>query len=174
MASSKSLTVYHFLLHRWCVPSTINYKPLTFSVKREYVKLLNGKCDLTELHSTPMKQSSCWKVNSRYKWKMKVHYRVHNSVSFVPTLNHIKSFEVLPAYFVKIHFNIILLSMPGSSKWSLAFRPSLQCPICFSLFRHACHITSPLHPLFYYRIIIWRIILPHYAVLSALLLFSLL
>ena len=59
-----------------------------------------------------MEQIPSRKANSLHLWKMKFNYRVHNSVSFVPILSHIKSFEVLPAYFVKIHFNIILLCMP--------------------------------------------------------------
>ena len=63
-ASSKSLPVHHFILDRWYVTFTINYKPLTFSVKREYVKLLNGDCDLIEYHPTPMEQSPSWKANS--------------------------------------------------------------------------------------------------------------
>jgi len=110
-ASSKSLPVHHFILDRRYVTFTINYKPLTFSVKREYAKLLNGDCDLIEFRPTPMEQSP-WKANSGHLRKMKVRYRVHNSVSFVPILNDIKSFEGLPAYIVKIHFNIILICMP--------------------------------------------------------------
>jgi hypothetical protein len=172
--SFKSLPVHHFIRDRWCVTFTINYTPLTFSVKREYVKLLNGKCDLTEFNPTPMEQSHSWKANSRHFWKLKVYYHVHNSVSFVPIVNHIKSFEVLPSYFVKVHFNIILPSMQRSSKWSPAFRPSHQSPVCVSVFRHACYITSSFQPRFYYHIIIWRGILPHYAVFFALLLFLLL
>lgn len=110
--SSKSLPVHYFILDRWYVTFTINYKPLTFSVKREYVKLLNGNYELIEFYLTPTEQNHSWKANSQHLWKMKIHYHVRNNVSFVPILNHIKSFVVLPTYFVKIHFNIILLCVP--------------------------------------------------------------
>jgi len=46
----------------------------------------------------------------------------------------------LPNNFFKIHFNIILPSMPWSSKWSLSFRFLHQNPLLFPI-----HTTCPTH-----------------------------
>jgi hypothetical protein len=94
------LTSLSFHSRSWVCKFHHNYKPLTFGIKREYVKLLNGESDLIKSHPTPMEQSLSRKANFRHLLKLKVHYRVYNSVSLVSILNHIKSFEVLPAYSV--------------------------------------------------------------------------
>ena len=53
-----------------------------------------------------------------------VHHRIYNSPPPVPILNQIESVYVPLSNFSKIHFNIILPSKPGFSKWS----PSLRFP----------------------------------------------
>ena len=51
----------------------------------------------------------------------KVHYRIHKCPPPVPVHVH-------TSHFLKIHLNIILPSMPGSSMWSLSLRVSHQNP----------------------------------------------
>jgi len=73
-----------------------------------------------------VEQSPSWEANSRSAslqippplWNPKVHYRV----SQVSILRHIQPVHNFPHYFPKIHSNVILLSMPRSSEWSLPFR----------------------------------------------------
>jgi len=49
----------------------------------------------------------------------KVHYRVHKSLPLVLIQSHIHSPYILPSYFVKFHFNIILPITLRPSKWPL-------------------------------------------------------
>ena len=72
-----------------------------------------------------IEQSPSWDANRsspgqeilRILWNAKGHYRVHNSqfpVQIVTQINPVNS------HFLKIYFNIILPSTPGSSNWSLS------------------------------------------------------
>ena len=54
-------------------------------------------------------------------WNQKVHYHGHKSTPTVDILSQINSIHTIPSYFFKIHFNIILPSMPRYSKWPLCF-----------------------------------------------------
>ena len=49
-----------------------------------------------------------------------------------------------PSHFSKIHFNIILLSVPGSSKWPSVRFPH-QNPVRVSPLSHTCYIPRPNH-----------------------------
>jgi hypothetical protein len=80
-----------------------------------------------------MEQSPSWEANShaggyipRLLWNPKVHYRVHKSPPLVPILRHMHPVHSFPPSFFKIHFYIILQSMPRSSEWPLTFRFSDQ------------------------------------------------
>ena len=65
---------------------------------------------------------------------LKVHYGFQKS----PKLFFVNSGHTLLYFLFKIHFNIILLSIPISSKWCLFFRTSLKNSIRICLLSHAC------------------------------------
>jgi len=48
----------------------------------------------------------------------------------------------LPSHFLKMHFNIILPSMPRSSKWFISHRFTHQNPVYTSL-PHTCYMPCP-------------------------------
>ena len=70
------------------------------------------------------------------------------------------------SHFLKIHINIILPSMPGSSKWSLALRFPHQNPVYTSLLPpYALHVPHP--HLILLDFITWTILGEQYISLSS-------
>jgi hypothetical protein len=89
---------------------------------------------------TSIVPSPSWEANSsstsqeipRILWNPSAHYRIHNSQSLGPSLSHTNPVHANPNGDCEIHINIILPSMPRSSKCSLFFRSPHQNPACIS------------------------------------------
>ena len=81
----------------------------------------------------------------RILWKPKVHCRIHNSPPPVPILSQINAGHALPTCVLKIYFNIVLPSTPGSSKWFIpsGFRTKiLYTPVLALYMLHALPILN--------------------------------
>jgi hypothetical protein len=92
-----------------------------------------------------MKWSPSWEANiclasqefPQLLWNPKIYYHVQKSLSSVPILCQMNLIHTSKSYVPKIHFNIVLSSMPRSSKWSLPFRLSNQNFVRISHLAHA-------------------------------------
>jgi len=95
-----------------------------------------------------MKQRPSWEANwfsasqeiPRVLWNLKVHYHIHNCQPTVPILSPNDQVHAPIPHFLKIHLNIILLFMPGYSKWSLFLRFPHQKPVYTK-----CYMPRPSH-----------------------------
>jgi hypothetical protein len=95
-----------------------------------------------------MEQRPSWQANSfsvsqeilRILWNPDVHYRIHNSPPPVPILSQLNPLHA-PSHILKIHFNIILPSTPGSPKWSPSLRSKILCARLF----YPIRATFPSH-----------------------------
>ena len=96
------------------------------------VTQLWGSCSFLYIHvpccisvTNTTKKSSSYKTNKssttqgilHIMMNLEIHCHIHNSRQPVPILRQIDPVLATSSHFLKIHFNIILPSMPRSSKW---------------------------------------------------------
>ena len=104
----------------------------------------------TNQSTNSMEQAPSWEANKSSAsheipcivWNAKVYYHIHKTPPPNPVLSQISRVHKTPSHFLKIHFNISLLT-PRSSLWSLSFRCPHQIPVCASHVSHTCHMSCP-------------------------------
>jgi hypothetical protein len=96
-----------------------------------------------------MRQNPSWEADrfsasqeiSRIVWNPEIQYRIYKSPQPVPILTQENPVHApRPS---ESHSNIILPSMPGSSKWSVSLRILHHHPACTFPLPHTCYLPRP-------------------------------
>ena len=80
-----------------------------------------------------------------------VHLLLYTCPPPVPVLSQLDPVHIPTSYFLKIHLNIILPSMPGSPKQSLSLTFPHQNPVFASPLPHTRHMPRPSHSSRFYH-----------------------
>jgi len=88
-------------------------------------------------------ESQLVKKSTAFYGTPKVHYRIQKCPPPVLILSQINPVHIPTSHFLKIHFNIILPSTPGSFTRSLFLRCPYQKPCIHLFFPHKCYIFCP-------------------------------
>lgn len=106
--------------------------------------------ELTEhMEHSPSWIANCLTIQEIYfsLRNRKFHYRVQKSPRLVHLLNQLNPACILPMYFFKIYFNIILSSILRYSKWSSPSGFPIKTVYAFLAFPYACYPPRPsYHP----------------------------
>jgi hypothetical protein len=106
-----------------------------------------------------MEQSPSWQANwfsasqeiTHILWNPKAHYCIRKCPPPVPILSHVNPVHTPTSYFLKIHLNTILPSMPASAKRSLSLRFLHQNPVHTSPLPHMRYMLCPSHSSQFYH-----------------------
>ena len=70
------------------------------------------------------------KISPKFYWNWKLIISVRMSAALVSIVSQMNLVDALPSHLFRIHFIIIVPSIPGSSKWYLYFGFSNKNPLC--------------------------------------------
>ena len=99
-----------------------------------------------------MEQSPSWETN-RFSASNEISpfYGTRRFITAFTSASHLSLFWtksvqfMLPAWFLKVHCNIIPPATPRSSKWSTSLRFLQQNPVCTSPLPHTCYMRRLSH-----------------------------
>ena len=81
----------------------------------------------------------------------KVYYRTHKRPPSDPILSQLHPVPTTPSHFLKIHLDIVFLSMSWSPQWSLSIRFPHQNLVHTSPFHHMYNMSRPSHSSRFYH-----------------------
>ena len=128
---------------------------------------------MAQLPSWEANRSSASHQTPPILWNQTVHYCVRRACPL--SLALVRSIQSMPPYhFLKINFNIILPSMPGSSNWSLSLRFPHQNPVCTSPCPSKYYTPHPSHSFWFHHLnnICWGVQIKELLIIQSSPLFS--
>jgi len=147
---------------------SFNWYPYKWPRRPKHVVVLNNKCVsihecvprwlqffLTySMEPSPSLESNRFAASQeipRIVWNPKFHYRIQKCPPPVPITSQLDPVHIPTSYFLKIHLNIIIPSMPGCPKWSLSLRFPHQNPLYASPLTHTRYMPRPSHSSRFYH-----------------------
>jgi len=151
---SLGIQLGHLHLSKW---RRARYLLITYLLNYLLFYLLTYLLTHSLTHS--MEHSPSWETNRflasqeipHILWDPKVHYHIHKCPSPVPILSQLDPVHTPTSYYLKIHLNIILPSMPGSPTWSLSLRFPHQNSLYTSLLPRMHYMPCPSHSSRFYH-----------------------
>ena len=113
--------------HDLCISNTLLTSVLTYCMEQSP----SGEADM----------SSVSQEIPHMLWNLKVQYHFHKCPPPVPILSLLDPVHAPTSHFLKIHHNVNLPSMPGSSKWSLSLKFPHQNPVYASPLPNMCYMS---------------------------------
>ena len=133
---------WHYLLNYFLTYSLSHSHPHSHSLSHSHPHSLTHSVEESPWEAN---QFSASQKITTILWNPKVRYRTYKCLPPVPALNQIKPVHATQSHFLKTHLNIILLSMPESSKWSILSGFPTKTLYTSLLSPHTCYMSHPSH-----------------------------
>ena len=128
---------------------------MTIHMQMQMLTSHNTLLTYYSMEQSPSWEAKCFAASQeipRILWKRKAHYCIHKCLPPVPILSQLDPVHTPTHYFLKIHLNTIIPSMPGSPKWTLSLRFPNQTPVYASPLPHTCYMPRPPHSSRFYHL----------------------
>ena len=146
----RNIKLFLLLVSIWSFKLLNYFWRLNTHLRRNKMSVLTKGNRLSNRLVHSMEQSPSWE-NNRFSASQEIppsftEPKVLLPYSWsLPILSQIIPVHALPYHFLKIHFTIILPSIPGPLKWFFPLRLPHQITVCIFTLSHTCFLPRPSH-----------------------------